>query len=419
MGRVIARGPEKERRFSDLGYSREEFASWDQRESKRPPPYKHAFNKLLPGLEVGDPVFDALPASKLVCHGQRAGVLPQNDEPSWVEWDRVRRGQELWLYHLSRAFTGLGLSLLSGFSIARFAEVLYHNGYAVDGPTAMKRYGATSFAILDFFSHDLSDPDSRARQSIYTVRAMHAFARRKAAGLFDPAKGEGMPLSQLDMAEVQLGFSAVCMTFIETELGYGPIHREDAKDMVHLWRFVGWHLGIQDEFNVCTSLDDLDAYMADYMAWTPRRMETITFATKELRRTAIEGFALQTGLGENFWYAAFDLVFRSPRVDLSHLKNEQKNYLPGIDAVARLSFKAFGSDTLGSMMRYFLITQREDKLKDPARAAWRESTARRLSVFHDKLIWRIISFLYVCRHLFGLWALVRFVRAVTRRVRVF
>ncbi len=418
---VCARGPDKLKRFEALGYTAEELHAWDQRLTKQPPPYRFGFAAQRRGLDIGDPLFDELPLNMLACHGKRAGQVPQDPEPEWVDWARIRRGQELWLYHLSRAFAGLGLSLLSGFSITRFAEVLYRNGYAVNGETAMRRYSATAYAILDFFSHDLSDPASRARQSLYTVRAMHAFARRKSKDLFDKENGEGVPLSQMDMAEVQLGFSGICLTFIENETGYGPIHREEARDMVFLWRYLGWHLGIMDEYNCCTSLDTLDACTADYMAWTPRRMETVTFATQELRRTAIEGFAMQTGLGENFWHAAFDLVLRNPRVDLRHLEQPEKKYYKGIDFVAKYTLKALAVDAISDISRKLLIAHRENKLDDPKRAEWKEAVLRRMATLHDKVIWRLVSFLFVFRHVFAFWAawkMMRYGQNVSKRLHL-
>ncbi len=383
-----------------LDYNNQEIMSWDQRASLKPPNYRHGLQSILSGLNIGDDTFDALPGKQLLCHGQRSADLPQNEEPDWVDWERVRRGQKLWLYHLSRAYLSLSLALISGFCIARFAKVLYESGYAVDGETARKRYNATSYAIMDFFRFDLQDPKSRARTSLYSVRAMHSFARLKSRNLFNRDEGEGVPLSQLDMAEVQLGFSAVCIRFMERDVGYGPIFREDIQDMVYTWRLIGWHLGILDEYNVCKSLSFLDAAMEDYMAWMGRRLQTIRPETHELRRTAIEGFAVQSGMGKQLWYGALNtIVYKNPNLTQNEPAFIEKKTYAGIDVIAKLVFRLFRYNFANALMRNLLIRQREAHYANNNTHRWKLSATRRLSALHDRVTWRFISLLYLSRHI--------------------
>lgn len=111
----------------------EDLSVWDQRLTLRPPPYTGALQAYLKGIDIGDPVVDALPASELICHGSKKQLrmhesLRQVEEPEWVDWDQVARGQQLWMKHLGRSYFALGHALLVGFSIARFGEVLLLNG---------------------------------------------------------------------------------------------------------------------------------------------------------------------------------------------------------------------------------------------------------------------------------------------------
>jgi hypothetical protein len=398
------------------GYSAEELRAWDQRESLRPPPYRFGAARLLGGLELGDELFDALPAARLACHGKNAEDVPQLTEPAWADWERLARGQALWNLHLSRSFAALSLSLLSGFAIARFGEVLMLNGYAQDGRTAMQRYQATGFAITDWFRFDIRDPGSLARRSLYTVRAMHAFARRRSQSLFDRSRGEGVSLSQYDMAEVLLGFSGICMSVIENELGFGPIPEPDSEDMCFYWRYLGYHLGILDAFNPCVSLADLRAVTADYMAWTPRRFETARASCAELRRTAIEGFAMQTGLGENFWYAAFDMIFDSDRVQLKHTRPPLK-FLPGVDVVARRSLRLFAHAPIAAAAGAFLMDARDTKRDRPDKYQRRASLMLWSSKLHDMLIWRVVSCVYYMRYLVAVYVTARALKAALPRVK--
>ncbi|CAK0830351.1 unnamed protein product, partial [Prorocentrum cordatum] len=164
--------------------------TWDQRHSLRPPPYVGAMRRQLEGLAIGDAAVDELPdAAVAPCAAHRgagsvmacAGTPPQSPEPGWVDWDLVRRGQALWLENLGRAFLALTAALVQGFTIARFAEVLHHAGYAQSPLNSNRRYAATAFFITDWFRYPLDDPESFARRGIHTVRCMHSYARRKSA----------------------------------------------------------------------------------------------------------------------------------------------------------------------------------------------------------------------------------------------
>ncbi|CAK0830350.1 unnamed protein product, partial [Prorocentrum cordatum] len=132
--------------------------TWDQRHSLRPPPYVGAMRRQLEGLAIGDAAVDELPdAAVAPCAAHRgagsvmacAGTPPQSPEPGWVDWDLVRRGQALWLENLGRAFLALTAALVQGFTIARFAEVLHHAGYAQSPLNSNRRHqGITTSAKL-------------------------------------------------------------------------------------------------------------------------------------------------------------------------------------------------------------------------------------------------------------------------------
>jgi hypothetical protein len=255
--------------------------------------------KLLPGLEQGDEMADALPTalvSPCIRFRQAREPIPavkdvkQSPEPPWVDWNMVQRGQALWQQHLGRAVLALQAVLLQGFSIGRFAEVLYQAGYAQSPLTTAQRYKATGLIVTDWFRYPLDDPDSPARQGLYAVRFMHSFARRHTGHVFDRSRGEGIALSQYDLGEVLLGFTGACLAIMENDMGMGRFAPADREAMVHVWRLIGWHLGILDEFNVADSVERVDACWADYMEWTPLRLTTCRPPTHALQRSVMQGF---------------------------------------------------------------------------------------------------------------------------------
>eukprot|EP00392_Amoebophrya_sp_AT5.2_P003489 g3494.t1 len=221
--------------------------------------------------------------------------------PKWVDFESVRRGQRLWNKHLLRASMSLGMSLLVGLSVARFSEILEFSGYSSSPMAAIYRYRQTFFRWLDWFRfEDVTKAGSRFRKSCFAVRRVHEFVRRQVAkakaaapspegrrgaarrcGFVEEQDDErliGVPLSQYDVAEVQLVFSGLCISIFEAELSFGApsakLTAGDKRDMVHCWRFIGFLLGVQDEYNVCESVEVMETYLQEFLLFMPQRVRT-------------------------------------------------------------------------------------------------------------------------------------------------
>ena len=89
------------------------------------------------------------------------------------------------------------------------------------------------------------------------VRLMHAQVRRMLAKSpkWD-ASAWGVPINQFDMVGTALLFSHVLTEGLQM-LGY-PVSREDAEDNLHLWRYIGWLMGVREEL-LPTSLEEARA----------------------------------------------------------------------------------------------------------------------------------------------------------------
>ena len=112
---------------------------------------------------------------------------------------------------------------------------------------------------------------------------------------------QGIPLSQYDVAEVLMGFTVICVSILEVECGFGSLPEDQRRDMYHCWRLIGWHLGLLDEYNLCKSMEELEACFQDYVPWTPRRLATCRESTHELQRSVCRAFGFNTGFGSQ-WY---------------------------------------------------------------------------------------------------------------------
>eukprot|EP01062_Namystynia_karyoxenos_P026251 TRINITY_DN20451_c0_g1_i2.p1 TRINITY_DN20451_c0_g1~~TRINITY_DN20451_c0_g1_i2.p1 ORF type:complete len:452 (+),score=161.41 TRINITY_DN20451_c0_g1_i2:76-1356(+) len=388
-------------------------AQWDQRRTLSPPPFTGPLGKLLKGLKTADPLYDALSLEALLHGVHHPETLPSMPDPDWVDWKQVARGrepcappatQELWTGHLSCAFLALAAALQQGFSIARFSEVLKDTGYNTDPHTTWERFQMTGFHVMDWWRFPLNDPQSRSRRSVQTVRGMHAVARRKALqrGVLRADGSEGVPLSQYDLAEVLMGFGIICL-FLMKQAFDRDFSREDMAAMLSVMRVVGYHLGIEDQYNTCNSLDEAEAMFIEYMSWTPQRFRTCRESTHMLQYNVAAGFGRATPLGEAFWMAytkntsfaqgayAVDYVRMEPHLGTRYWTQALTDVFR-YNVPMRLASKA-------------LMHQRDLFYRDPAELRRRERIVARVASFSDRVTWPLLN---------GLWALLLSSR--TRRV---
>ena len=59
-----------------------------------------------------------------------------------------------------------------------------------------------------------------------------------------------MPINQEDMAVTLLAFSFNVLHGIELTLNK-PLSATDQSDYLHLWRYIGWLMGVEDDRNPC------------------------------------------------------------------------------------------------------------------------------------------------------------------------
>ena len=366
-------------------------ALWDQRKTLLPPPYEGPLRRLAKGIHVGDPTYDSFPQTMVCGHGGQAKGAPLEPAPSWVDWDSVRRGQELFRNNLGRNTLALTIALLQGFSITRFAMVLHANGYAQSPETAYHRYRETAFAIFDWMIHPLDDPESRALTQIKNVRAMHSFARRRSvqAHLFPNPDEEGVPLSQYDMAEVLLGFAGLAPSIMEHEMGVAKPSRRDREALCHTWRLLGFWLGIHDEFNPCRSLDEMEEMVDEYMTWVPLRLQTCRPETFALQSTAVEGFGMYTGLGVESYVGMLHATCNARGLEIDYLARKS---VFGMKTFGTHLMKFIATAPVNYVMSNLVLWQRQLWEKDPATQKKLMPVLRAASRPLDWFVWRFAGF---------------------------
>jgi hypothetical protein len=255
--------------------------------------------------------------------------------------------------------------LIHGFGINRFSEVLVQAGYAKTPWATHVRFRDTGAAIHLWMISDITNPNSAGRRSLQQVRWMHAFARsvvQLPGGLWereeaiekerlvrsgenpDPSKAYlGVPLSQYDLAMTLLGFSSVAMSYMIDDYGV-EISAQSREDLTHFWRYVGYHLGIREEFNSCATAAEAEQLARDMLSFAPNFAKSARASTPLLAQSLMKGFGRYTGIPNSVLVAlpvivgenrSWSLDILRPQVDVN-MSSKKPAMIPHNQAVKQL-----------------------------------------------------------------------------------
>jgi hypothetical protein len=214
--------------------------------------------------------------------------------PDWVDPDKLRRGaRALRRGGADGMYIARDVSLLGGYQFSGFNKTLVRTGALEKGSN--KRFAETMQWAMDVISEGGLDPIGIGYRSTIRVRLIHAFVRRHVAAMPDWRGDEwGVPVNQTDMAATLVG---ALIAPPAAALGMGIVPRPvDLDGIAHLTRYVGWLIGVQDEwlphsfrdgvrilYNTLTALSEPDEstkklavpMVDDPMAWHYRRMPSL------------------------------------------------------------------------------------------------------------------------------------------------
>jgi hypothetical protein len=167
--------------------------------------------------------------------------------PGWVDDELLARGAEA-----CRAFgmdAGLVLaygSLLGGYRTAAALEPLVRTGRLAGGET-LRRIQETSFWWRAVTAPGGMTPGGEGYRATVHVRVMHALVNARLEA--DPTWEwdlRGVPINQYDQASTLGVFSTSFLLHLRL-LGV-RVSRADAAAVMHLWSYVGWLMGVDEEW---------------------------------------------------------------------------------------------------------------------------------------------------------------------------
>jgi hypothetical protein len=203
------------------------------------------------GMEQVRPLFDRALTSGIASvpeapEALRAFFSEVESAPTWVDWELLSIGQRAMRRGgADGMYIARDVSLLGGYQFSGFNKTLIRTGALEKGSN--KRFAETMQWAMDTFVEGGLAPQGVGFRSTLRVRLIHAFVRRHVAAMPDWRGDEwGLPVNQTDMAATLVG-ALIAPSAGGLAMGLVLSPREyDA--IAHLTRYVGWLLGVDDEW---------------------------------------------------------------------------------------------------------------------------------------------------------------------------
>ena len=177
--------------------------------------------------------------------------------PNWLDFELLRKGQIVFYKYSASASMGLlYFSLIGGFSAPKIVKVLDATGYLTKGhyDSTFKRLNETLEMVLDSLEEqDALKVGERGWRSVLKVRFIHCKVRDRIKRHHWNRELYGNPINMEDMLATLMSFS---INILETIKKVGAsITRQEEDAYIHLWRYIGYLIGVKEEYNPCTSIE--------------------------------------------------------------------------------------------------------------------------------------------------------------------
>lgn len=165
--------------------------------------------------------------------------------PAWVDWEKVDRGALVMRRMGANARDVLEqLSLVGGYRFGGPGDLLVATG-GLTGVRALRRLAETQHWFVGLAVPGALRPGQPGWAMTVHVRLMHALVNAAQEPKWDSARW-GLPINQADMLGT-LGLFGPTLVVACRGLGM-PISKSDAHDLLHMWKYIGWLIGVDPSF---------------------------------------------------------------------------------------------------------------------------------------------------------------------------
>lgn len=165
--------------------------------------------------------------------------------PSWLNWELLDEGARVFdRFGQNAADILLQLSLIGGYRFGGPSDLLVATGGLV-GEKTRRRLAETQQWTMGLSATDSLRREGSGWKTTVHVRVMHALVNHSFAKHWDCERW-GQPVNQSDQAATLGLFSSVLLIGCRA-LGV-RVTRQESRALMHLWKYVGWLLGINEDW---------------------------------------------------------------------------------------------------------------------------------------------------------------------------
>ncbi|MFE3758340.1 oxygenase MpaB family protein [Nocardia tengchongensis] len=167
------------------------------------------------------------------------------NRPDWVDEDLLNRGATVVRQCGRNGIDVITIGLLSGYRASATTDILVRTG-GLRGSGTARRIGETASWWFECIQPGGLDRSAAGWQLTAHVRLMHAMVNQhfEAVDDWDEAAW-GKPINQADLAGT---YHLFCTSFLLMLRLLGMrIGSEDGYAVMHLWRYIGWLTGVDEE----------------------------------------------------------------------------------------------------------------------------------------------------------------------------
>lgn len=174
----------------------------------------------------------------------RAFFAAVDARPAWIDDTLMAEGaRTCHRAGLAGLFALRDLSLMGGYQASAINQTLLRTGDLTRG--TQRRLAETTLWWLDCTAVGGMARHRAGFQGTLRVRVIHALVRRRLLATPDWSVANlGLPINQVDMQATYLAFS-VLFLLGQRALGV-PVDASDAQAVMHLWRAIGWAMGVDE-----------------------------------------------------------------------------------------------------------------------------------------------------------------------------
>ncbi|XP_030759158.1 uncharacterized protein LOC115884641 isoform X2 [Sitophilus oryzae] len=195
------------------------------------------------GFSAQDFVEHLLTKGSIAPCDETADQFNNNKLPPYYDEEMYIRGQKFFHKHIFGMFLGNLLGLMAGLSIQSSLAVLIMTKMSGSDYTAYKRYVSTILHMMIWYDSDFK-PGSRLWKSLENVKQKHNSASKKSMCVLK------YRINQKDMALAQFGFMGLIVTRNQL-LGIHDMNDDELECFLHVWRVIGYVLGMEEQYNLC------------------------------------------------------------------------------------------------------------------------------------------------------------------------